>query len=101
MNDRAEDFIQWAEDNYDGGRVKALIDLEVMDQIAEKVAEFVRDIEPVLNRLDVARDVRMDRVQRSAFDGETVTMYVLDGLTSMLNLSAAMAMIEVAQKGRA
>jgi len=101
MKERAEDFIQWAEDNYDGGRVKALIDLEVMDQIAEKVAEFVRDIKPVFDRLDVARDVRTDRVQRSAFDGETVTMYVLDGLTSMLNLSAAMALIEVGRKGRA
>lgn len=94
-------FIQTCEDRYSNGRRAALSDIEAMEIIAARVAQFAETMKGWTMDLDAARDVQLGvRIQRSAFDVKVVAERFAEVLASEL-LSDEAAAVFMAQVRRA
>ncbi len=96
--DTQQSFITAAADRYEGGAVKAEIDIAQLSDIADEIARITERLQPMFERLDIARDVKagVDRVTRSRYLPDVIANLIAEALAGEL-LSDEAAAVFMAQ----
>ena len=96
-----QSFITTAADRYEGGAVKAEIDIAQLSDIADEIARITERLQPMFERLDVARDVRAceHRFTRSRYLPDAVATVIAEALANELLGDEAAAVLMEMVKG--
>jgi len=90
-------FIDTARDCYDGGAIKAEIDIDQLTYIADRIATFVATAHPMFDRLDIARDVKAGHsITRSRYMPDIIARMIAESLANeLLSAEAGAVLMEM------
>ena len=92
-----QSFITTAADRYEGGAVKAEIDIAQLSDIADEIARITERLQPMFERLDIARDVKAGHTTtRSRYLPDVIANLIAEALAGEL-LSDEAAAVFMAQ----